>query len=213
MQACREEELTGPERPLSRHSWSSLPPSYPATQRVQMTSSDWKASPTAGPLGALMCPGAPPSASVGTGKPEDQLLRLSPASSPGSQCHTSLKVLAWPSFQDGSRRQQLLCIYYRRAGSHVFPIAKQRWPFSHMEKIETLIYLFVLQRALAASLLCSPGTPSHTFESKINSFYLGMGSDGFLIWRKYRNNGQAGHQRGRKSRPAGTSGSCRHGAY
>lgn len=42
-----------------------------------MTSSDWKASPTAGPLGALMCPGAPPSASVGTGKPEDQILQLS----------------------------------------------------------------------------------------------------------------------------------------
>lgn len=39
-----------------------------------------------------------------------------------------------------------------------------------MEKIETLIYLFVLQRALAASLLCSLGIPSHTFESKINSF-------------------------------------------
>ena len=63
-----------------------------------------------------------------------------------------------------------------------------------MEKIETLIYLFVLQLALAASLLCSPGTPSHTLELKINSFYLGRGSNGFLIWRKYRNNGQAGRQ-------------------
>lgn len=104
-------------------------------------------------------------------------------------------VLAWLLFQDGSRPQQLLCIYYRRAGSHVLPIAKQRWPFSHMEKIETLIYLFVLQRALAASLLCSLGIPSHTFESKINSFYLGMGSNGFLIWRKYRNNGRTGQQK------------------
>lgn len=57
-----------------------------------------------------------------------------------------------------------------------------------------MIYLFVLQVALAASLLCSLGTPSHTLELKINSFYLGRGSDGFLIWRKYRNNGRAGSQ-------------------
>lgn len=66
--------------------------------------------------------------------------------------------------------------------------------FSHMEKIETLIYLFVLQVALVASLLCSPGTPSHTLELEINSFYPGRGSNGFLIWRKYRNNGGAGCQ-------------------
>lgn len=64
-----------------------------------------------------------------------------------------------------------------------------------MEKIETLIYLFVLQLALAASLLRSPGTPSHTLELKINSFYLGRGSNGFLIWRKYKNNGWARRQR------------------
>ena len=55
-----------------------------------------------------------------------------------------------------------------------------------MEKIETLIYLFVLQLAPAASLLCSLGTPSHILELKIHSFYLGRGSDGFLIWRKYQ---------------------------
>lgn len=48
-----------------------------------------------------------------------------------------------------------------------------------MEKIETLIYLFVLQLALAASLLCSPETPSHTLELKINSFYLGTTTMGF----------------------------------
>ena len=66
-----------------------------------------------------------------------------------------------------------------------------------MEKIETLIYLFVLQLAPAASLLCSLGTPSHILELKIHSFYLGRGSDGFLIWRKYRNNGQARSQKTR----------------
>jgi hypothetical protein len=69
--------------------------------------------------------------------------------------------------------------------------------FAHVEKIETLIYLFVLQGALAASLLCSLGMLSHTFKSKSNSFYLGRGSDGFLIWRKYRNNSQPGHQKSR----------------
>lgn len=63
-----------------------------------------------------------------------------------------------------------------------------------MEKIETLIYLFVLQLAPAASLLRSLGTPSHI---KIHSFYLGRGSDGFLIWRKYRNNGRARSQKTR----------------
>lgn len=66
-----------------------------------------------------------------------------------------------------------------------------------MEKIETLIYLFVLQLALAASLLRSPGTPSHTLGLKINSFYLRRGSNGFLIWRKYRNNGWARRQKTR----------------
>lgn len=68
---------------------------------------------------------------------------------------------------------------------------------SHTEKIETLIYLFVLQLAPAASLLHSLGTPSHVLELKIHSFYLGRGSDGFLIWRKYRNNGQARSQKTR----------------
>ena len=64
-----------------------------------------------------------------------------------------------------------------------------------MEKIETLIYLFVLQLAPAASLLHSLGTPSHILELKIHSFYLGRGRDGFLIWRKYRNNGRARSQK------------------
>lgn len=76
----------------------------------------------------------------------------------------------------------------------LFALLSNAAPFSHMEKIETLIYLFVLQVALVASLLCSPGTPSHTLELKINSFYLGRGSNGFLIWRKDRNNGGAGCQ-------------------
>lgn len=94
-----------------------------------------------------------------------------------------------------------VCIHYhlRGAGSHVLPIAKQRWPLSHMEKIETLIYLFVLQGALEASLLGSLGTPSHTFKSKSNSFYLGRGSDGFLIWRKYRNNTSLGTRNPKES--------------
>lgn len=52
-------------------------------------------------------------------------------------------------------------------------------PFSHREKIETLIYLFVLQLALAASSLPSPGTPSHTLESKINSFTEDRAATGF----------------------------------
>lgn len=68
-----------------------------------------------------------------------------------------------------------------------------------MEKIETLIYLFVLQGALEASLLGSLGTPSHTFKSKSNSFYLGRGSDGFLIWRKYRNNTSLGTRNPKES--------------
>lgn len=76
-----------------------------------------------------------------------------------------------------------------RACLTVLRIAKQGGCLSRREKIETLIYLFVLQLAPAASLLCSPGTPSHTLELKIHSFYLGRGSNGFLIWRKYRNNG------------------------
>lgn len=86
-------------------------------------------------------------------------------------------------------------------------------PFSHTEKIETLIYLFVLQLALAASLLCSLGTPSHTLELKINSFYLGRGSNGFLIWRKYRNNGWARCQKaGGKSDPRPVPGRATEGA-
>lgn len=50
-------------------------------------------------------------------------------------------------------------------------LLSNRSPFSHMEQIETLIYLFVLQLALVASLLRSLGTPSHMLGLEINSFY------------------------------------------
>lgn len=76
----------------------------------------------------------------------------------------------------------------------LFELLSNCSPVSHMEKIETLIYLFVLQLALAASLLCSPGIPSHTLELKINSFYLGRASNGVLIWSEYRSKARAGRQ-------------------
>ena len=58
-----------------------------------------------------------------------------------------------------------------------------------------MIYLFVFQLAPAASLLRSLGIPSHILELKIHSFYLGRGSNGFLIWRTHRNNGRARSQK------------------
>lgn len=76
----------------------------------------------------------------------------------------------------------------------LFELLSNCSPVSHMEKIETLIYLFVLQLALAASLLCSPGIPSHTLELKINSFYLGRASNGVLIWSEYRSKARARRQ-------------------
>lgn len=76
----------------------------------------------------------------------------------------------------------------------LFELLSNCSPVSHMEKIETLIYLFVLQLALAASLLCSPGIPSHTLELKINSFYLGRASNGVLICSEYRSKARAERQ-------------------
>lgn len=140
---------------------------------------------------------------MGTGKPEGQFLGLSPSSFMGS--HTSPEGAHLGCSRSGcssvAQDPSNFCTFTTTSEGPAVMffrlLSNGGCSFTHMEKIETLIYLFVLQGALAASLLGSLGMPSHTFKSKSNSFYLGRGSDGFLIWRKYRNNSQPGHQKSR----------------